>query len=194
MQMPWYEQVLQCWFGGHLDELLAVPRDAWFKQDPVFDEILRDRFAPLLARLAAGQLPVDETAVHQVLAWLIVADQFPRNLYRGQAQAFATDAQARAMSHAALSAGLDRQLPPVARWFVYLPLEHSENLADQELAVRCFASLPADSPGRDSVLDYARRHRDVIARFGRFPHRNAALGRTDTPDEAAFLLQPGSRF
>ena len=96
-----------------------------------------------------------------------------------------------AASHAALAARLDIRLPPVARWFVYLPLEHSEQLADQDEAVRRFESLPHGSPGRDNVIDFARRHREIVARFGRFPHRNAALGRTDTPDERAWLAAGG---
>ena len=192
--MPWYEQVLQFWFGGSSDELLSAPRDAWFKKDPVFDGIIRERFTPLLAELAAGTLQPDASDARQVLAWLIVADQFPRNLYRGEAQAFATDAQALAASHAALAARLDIRLPPVARWFVYLPLEHSEQLADQDEAVRRFESLPHGSPGRDNVIDFARRHREIVARFGRFPHRNAALGRASTADELQFLTQPGSAF
>lgn len=192
--MPWYEQVLQFWFGGSSDELLSAPRDAWFKKDPVFDGIIRERFAPLLAELAAGTLQPDPSDARQVLAWLIVADQFPRNLYRGEAQAFATDAQALAACHAALAARLDIRLPPVARWFVYLPLEHSEQLADQDEAVRRFESLPHGSPGRDNVIDFARRHREIVARFGRFPHRNAALGRASTADELQFLTRPGSAF
>ncbi len=192
--MIWYEQVLQFWFGGSSDDMLALPRDAWFKKDPVFDGIIRERFAPLLAQLAAGTLQPDASDARQVLAWLIVADQFPRNLYRGQAQAFATDALALAASHAALAARLDVRLPPVARWFVYLPLEHSEQLADQEASVRCFESLPQGSPGRDNVIDFARRHHQIVARFGRFPHRNAALERPSTQDELTFLAQPGSAF
>ena len=192
--MLWHEEVLQFWFGGSSDEQLSMPRDAWFKKDLAFDAIIRERFGALVAALQAGKLaPVLDDA-HQALAWLIVADQFPRNLYRGEAQAFATDAQALAVSHAALAARLDIRLPPVARWFVYLPLEHSEQLADQDEAVRRFESLPHGSPGRDNVIDFARRHREIVARFGRFPHRNAALGRSSTPEETSYLAQPGSGF
>ena len=190
----WHEDVLQFWFAGSSDASLSASRPEWFRKDAAFDERIRSQFSTVLASLAAGELKPDPADARQVLAWLIVADQFSRNLYRGNAQAFATDTAALAMSKAALAAGLDQQLPPVARWFVYLPLEHSENLTDQHEAVRCFESLPSDSPGRDSVVDYAHRHRVVIEQFGRFPHRNAALARQSTENELAFLAQPGSAF
>lgn len=192
--MLWHEEVLQFWFGGSSDEMLAIPRDAWFKKDEVFDTIIRERFLPLVDGLQADRLAPPLDNARQTLAWLIVADQFPRNLFRGDARAFASDARARDVAHAMLAAGLDAQLPPVARWFCYLPLEHSERLSDQNDCVRCFSALPADSPGYAGVLDYAQRHRDIIARFGRFPHRNAALGRDNTAEETLFLQQPGSSF
>lgn len=192
--MLWHEEVLQFWFGGSSDEMLAIPRDAWFKKDEVFDSIIRERFGALVEALQAGKLaPVLDDA-RQALAWLIVADQFPRNLFRGEARAFASDALAREVAHLVLAAGLDAGLPPVARWFCYLPLEHSEQLADQDECVRRFAALPPDSPGYANVLDFARRHQVIIARFGRFPHRNAALGRGNTVEETVFLQQPGSGF
>jgi len=192
--MLWHEEVLQFWFGGSSDEMLAIPRDAWFKKDAVFDSIIRERFLALVTALQAGTLPPVLDDAHQALAWLLVADQFPRNLFRGEARAFASDALARDVAHAMLAAGLDAQLPPVARWFCYLPLEHSERRDDQDECVRRFSALPPDSPGYAGVVDYAGRHRDIIARFGRFPHRNAALGRASTAEELAFLQQPGSSF
>ncbi|MDC7702458.1 DUF924 family protein [Vogesella indigofera] len=190
----WATQVLQFWFEGTDDAQLAASRSAWFRKDAAFDGAIRQRFLPLWQRAAAGELLPDPADTHAVLAWLIVADQFSRNLFRGEAQAFALDATARTVAKAALAAGLEQQLPPVARWFFYLPLEHSEALADQHEAVRRFESLPPDSPERASVVDYAHRHREVIARFGRFPHRNVALGRPSTADELQFLAQPGSSF
>ncbi|WP_174874947.1 DUF924 family protein [Vogesella oryzae] len=192
--MLWHDEVLQFWFGGSSDEMLSIPRDAWFKKDAVYDSIIRERFLELVTALQAGRLaPVLDDA-RQALAWLIVADQFPRNLFRGEARAFASDALAQQVARDMLAARLDQQLPPVARWFCYLPLEHSEQLADQHECVRRFTALPPDSPGYASVLDYAARHRDIIARFGRFPHRNAALARNSSAEELAFLQQPGSSF
>ena len=122
-------------------------------------------------------------------ALAILLDQFPRNMFRGRAKAFATDAKARAVAAAAISKGFDRALPVVERRFLYLPFEHSEFLADQERAISLFAGL-----GDALSLDYAIRHRAIIARFGRFPHRNGALGRASTMAEIAFLAQPGSSF
>lgn len=190
----WATQVLQFWFDGTDAAQLATSRNAWFRKDAAFDDAIRQRFLPLWQRVAAGELLPDPADAHAVLAWLIVADQFSRNLFRGEAQAFALDATARTVAKAALDSGLEQQLPPVARWFFYLPLEHSEALADQHEAVRRFEGLPPDSPERAGVVDYAHRHREVIARFGRFPHRNAALGRPSTADELQFLAQPGSSF
>lgn len=190
----WATQVVAFWFDGTDEARLGTSRSAWFRKDAAFDDAIRQRFLPLWQRAAAGELLPDPADVHAVLAWLIVADQFSRNLFRGEAQAFALDAAALSIAKAALAAGLEQQLPPVARWFFYLPLEHSEALADQDESVRRFESLPPDSPERASVVDYAEKHRAIIARFGRFPHRNAVLGRPSTADELQFLAQPGSSF
>ncbi|KZE32642.1 DUF924 family protein [Crenobacter luteus] len=190
----WIDAVLTAWFGGVDDAALAAPRDAWFRKDAAFDALLRERFLPLWESMRDGQRLAEADGPRAALAQLIVLDQFPRNLFRGDAQAFASDATARALARHALGRGWDAALPPVARWFVYLPFEHGEDLADQEMAVALFEALPADSPGYAGVVDYAHRHRAVVARFGRFPHRNAALGRPNTPEEAAFLREPGSSF
>lgn len=187
------EAVLQFWFEGLAEADLARPRTAWFAKDDAFDATIRERFADLPDALASGALAPDPSDARQMLAALIAADQFPRNLYRGTARAFATDPLARHWAQAAVAAGLDAQLPPVARWFFYLPFEHSESAEDQATAVALFETL-AGTPGGDNALDYARRHCDIIARFGRFPHRNAALGRPTTDEEAAFLQTPGSSF
>jgi uncharacterized protein (DUF924 family) len=127
------------------------------------------------------------------LTLAILLDQFPRNLFRGRPEAFAQDAKARATAQAAIARGFDQLLAPVERVFIYLPFEHSEALDDQHRSVALFESLPA-VPWRAEQIDYAARHRDIIARFGRFPHRNAALGRVSAAEEAAFLQQPGSSF
>jgi len=123
------------------------------------------------------------------LAAILVLDQFPRNMFRGSAQAFATDAQALALSKRAIAEGLDMKLPPEKRCFVYIPFQHSEDLADQRRSLELFTAL-----GNPENLDFAKRHEEIIARFGRFPHRNASLGRATTPEEEAFLKQPGSSF
>ncbi|MCW3481374.1 DUF924 domain-containing protein [Neisseriaceae bacterium JH1-16] len=194
MERSWQHEVLDFWFGGHDLDALSVTQDYWFAKDEAFDAELRRRFLGLWQSARAGQLDDDVDSARGALALAIVLDQFPRNLFRGTADAFATDAQARGLAREALASRWDVALPPVARWFFYLPLEHSEALADQEESLRLYGTLPEDSPDRDSVLDYARRHHAVVARFGRFPHRNAMLGRASTPEEQHFLTQPGSSF
>ena len=129
---------------------------------------------------------------HGGLALLILLDQLSRNLHRGTAEAFAADAKARAIARDMIARGFDQALTPVERMFVYLPFQHSEDLADQDASVRLFEALRATLD--DQTCDYALRHRDVIRRFGRFPHRNAALGRTNTPDEDAYLAEPDAGF
>jgi uncharacterized protein (DUF924 family) len=132
------------------------------------------------------------------LALLILLDQFPRNLFRGTARAYAADAKARAVADAAIAAGHDRVMSSCGRLFCYLPFEHSEALADQDRCVAMFQSIPVapdfDAETHAGAVRSAHRHREIIARFGRFPHRNAALGRATTPEEAAFLREPNSSF
>ncbi|MCP1290592.1 DUF924 domain-containing protein [Chromobacterium sp. S0633] len=187
------DAILAFWFGGGDDSFLSVPRSAWFKKDEVFDGIIRERFLDAWRQARAGELPAEAGDARRGLAWLILTDQFPRNLFRRSAEAFATDGQALALAREIVARGLDRQLPHIARTFVYLPFEHSESLADQDEAVRLFETMAEDA-AMASFIDYAHRHRDVIVRFGRFPHRNAALGRMDTPDEKAYLAEPGAGF
>ncbi len=179
--------VLAFWFAG--DPL--VMRKVWFAADPSFDRACAEF---VTAREAAKADALDHWAAtpRGGLALLILLDQISRNLFRGSAEAFAADAKARAIARDMIARGLDQALAPVERMFVYLPFEHSEDLADQELSVRLFAALDA-TLGED-VLDYAVRHRDVIQRFGRFPHRNAALGRVNTAAEAAYLAQSTAGF
>ena len=128
-----------------------------------------------------------------LIALLIVLDQFPRNMFRGTPRAFAADARALALARDAVGRGFDEVLLPVQRWFVYLPFEHAEDLAMQRESLRLFERLATDAAGA-GTLTYAMRHYAVIERFGRFPHRNAILGRASTPEELAFLAQPGSSF
>ena len=188
------------WFGPYADTgagTAAGFRPEWFRKDPAFDESIRARFGPLVERaltLPADAPPAWGAAPADVLAEILVLDQFPRNLYRGQARAFAGDARALALALALIGRGDDRRLRPLERLFAYLPLEHAEDLALQDRSVALFGALAAGHEGFGEVLDYAERHRDVIRRFGRFPHRNAALGRASTPAEVEYLAQPGSGF
>jgi uncharacterized protein (DUF924 family) len=186
---PLDAEVLAFWFGP---PPLAT-RPEWFRKDPAFDEAIRARFGARVDAAIDGTLPAPVGA-EAVLARLILLDQFPRNLFRGQARAFAGDPAARVLALDLIDQGGERVLHPLQRWFVYLPLEHAEDLALQDRCCALFATLAAEAPGFDSALDYAERHRDVIRRFGRFPHRNAALGRASTPEEQVYLATPGSGF
>ena len=176
-----------------IDFWFSQPQKFWFIKDQKFDRQIRSRFLETYQQAAAGKLIKWQEQALSCLALIIVLDQFPRNMFRNSPQAFATDSQALKLSKYAVSQGFDRQLLPVQRWFIYLPFEHSENLADQRMAVKLFETLKGD---RDSqtTIDYAYRHLQVIERFGRFPHRNQILGRESTPAEKEFLKQPGAKF
>ena len=195
------EDVLDFWFGppGNNAEVAGRQSKLWFGKSPANDLAVAERFAATLTDAAAGRLDHWTATPRGRLALVIVLDQFPHHIHRDRPQAFATDAQALALSLAALAANEARQLAPVERVFLYLPLEHAESLDVQDRSVSLFENLAHEAaPGEralfDGYLDYARRHRDVVARFGRFPHRNAILGRPSTPEEIEFLKQPGSRF
>ncbi|MCP3064694.1 DUF924 domain-containing protein [Myxococcus sp. K38C18041901] len=192
------EEVLDFWFGQPADPVrnpaCIRPRAVWFQRDAAFDAECRERFLAAHERAAAGELDSWRNEARTCLALLLLLDQVPRNLFRGTPRAFATDAKARSVARHALARGLDVTLPSVWRWFMYLPFEHSEELYDQRLSVDLFELLTMHHSGSVETLDYARRHRDVIERFGRFPHRNDALGRASTPEEARFLQEPGSSF
>lgn len=179
---PWVEEVLDFWFR-------ELAREAWFAKSEATDALIRSRFLKLYEQIAALPPEAAWTSPRRALATILVLDQFPRNMFRGTPRAFATDRQARDVALGAIERGWDEGLDKDARAFLYLPLEHSEVLSDQERAVELFARL-----GDAEYLRYAVAHRDIIARFGRFPHRNAVLGRTSTPDEEEFLRQPGSAF
>lgn len=181
------------WFGPPGSTERFTRRAVWFKANLEFDDALRRRFLPLQKRAASGVCADWALEAEPCLALILLLDQLPRNLYRGTAGAFATDAMARDVAQMALSRGFDRSLPASWRQFIYLPFEHSEALADQERSVALFTALARDPLFADS-LDYARRHRDIVARFGRFPHRNRCLGRESTAAEEAFLTQPNSSF
>ncbi|HLA21330.1 MAG TPA: DUF924 family protein [Pseudolabrys sp.] len=167
-------------------EVVTFWRDAgpkrWFSKDSAFDDDIRQRFLGQHEDAAAGKLSGWETTAEGALALLILLDQFPRNMFRGQARAFATDPLARVIAAGALVRGFDAQAPDGKRGFFYLPFEHSENLADQKRAVAFYKAV-GDADG----LKWAEIHAGIIRRFGRFPHRNAALGRASTPEERAFI-------
>jgi uncharacterized protein (DUF924 family) len=160
--------------------------DCWFKKDVAFDKEIHERFFDTYEAAAAGKLSHWEQSAQGALALLILLDQFPRNMFRGNARAFATDPIARAVAAGAIVRGFDSQVPKELRSFFYLPFEHSEDLADQD---RCIALNKA--VGDLENLKWAEIHADIIRRFGRFPHRNAALGRATTPEEQAFLDDGG---
>ncbi|HEY4134905.1 MAG TPA: DUF924 family protein [Alphaproteobacteria bacterium] len=187
------DALLDFWFGPSGSAERESPRGVWFKSDPAFDVLLRDSFLADQRRAANGDYDSWVGTPEGTVALLLLLDQLPRNLYRGTAQSFATDARAREIAGITVPRGFDKLLPPVWRWFVYLPFEHSESLADQERSLALFGSLPP-SKDTDKVVDYARRHHDIVARFGRFPHRNEILGRSSRPEEIEFLKQPGSAF
>jgi len=185
------EEVLTFWFGPPGDR--ARPRREWFIKNPEFDARVAAHLLPLHERAAREELPEWRSRPDACLALVILLDQVPRNVFREQPRMFATDPLALATARVAIAARFDRQVPPVQRWFFYLPFEHSEAFDDQQRSLELFDSL-RDDPDSASVIAYARRHHDVIARFGRFPHRNPILGRASTPAEAEFLQQPGARF
>jgi len=172
--------VLHFWFGEH-------PKD-WFVKNTAFDAEIRKRFLALHEQAAAGRLAHWADGARGCLARIILLDQFPRNMFRGEARAFATDARARVAARAVLERGWDRQMSRSEQLFAYLPFEHSEALEDQDLSVELMKDF------EEEQRRYAERHRDIIRRFGRFPHRNGILGRQSTPAESEFLKQPGSGF
>ena len=168
----------------------AAGPSKWFKKDARFDEAIRLRFEPVHFAAAQGRYDAWRDSPDGCLALLILLDQFPRNLWRGSGHAFATDPLARAIARRAVQSDFDQEIEPLLRPFVYLPFEHSEDMADQDLSVTLCEAL-RDAAGDEETLKWAVAHRDIIARFGRFPHRNPALGRETTPEEQAFLDDGG---
>ena len=187
------ETVLDFWFGARGSPERGKSRAMWFKKDEAFDAALHAKFGVLHTEARAGQLQAWEAQPKSALALIILLDQFSRNMFRGQPESFAGDAAALRLARAVITRGQDTALLPVMRQFVYLPFEHSENLADQDESVRRFGILDA-LPETKGLLDWAEKHRAIIARFGRFPHRNAILGRESTAEEIEFLQTPGSSF
>lgn len=187
------ERLIDRWFGPPGDPEREAERKIWFESTPEFDAALRAEFLADHEAGVAGRLVSWEEQPGSALALVLLLDQIPRNIFRGSPSAYASDALARAAADRALARGFDRVVPPAWRGFFYLPFEHSEDLADQERAMALFACLPP-MPEYPDPLRHARRHHEIIARFGRFPHRNAVLGRPSTPAELAFLAEPDSSF
>lgn len=176
------DEILSYWF----EEL--SPKD-WFKADAARDAEIGKRFRQIYEELMAGVPSNWLTEPEGFLAAILVLDQFPRNMFRGRPQAFATDQAALALAKRAIAEGKDMLLPPERRAFVYMPFQHAEDAVDQARSVELFTAL-----GNKLNLDFAIRHKEIIARFGRFPHRNEILGRKSTAEESAFLKEPGSSF
>lgn len=181
--------VLDFWFGPAPGEWRA----AWFEKSEAFDAECRAILGPLAARAAMGEFDAWLDTEDGSLALILLLDQAPRNLHRGTPLAFATDSAALKAARATVAKGFDRALAPVQRVFVYLPFEHAEDLAAQDESCALFRALP-ETAWRARVVEYADNHRDVIARFRRFPHRNAILGRDSTEAEKTYLSQPGAGF
>ena len=175
-------EVLEFWFA-------AATQPHWFARSEAFDARVRDALGPLHAQAARGELDAWASDPRSALALVLLLDQAPRNLHRGSPDAFACDPRALKHARAVVDAGQDTQLNELERLFLYLPFEHSESLADQDRCCTLTRQLPTPQ-----WAEYADKHRAIIARFGRFPHRNAALGRPSTLEETTFLAQPGSGF
>lgn len=194
---PTARAVLDFWFGEPGTADFGRPSERWFKRDDAFDTSIRERFGATLAAARRGEHDSWQGAPLGSLALIIVLDQFSRNTCRDSAQAFAADAKALEVARRLVESHDDRHLPTAEhRAFAYLPFEHAESLDAQRESVRLFEALARETgqTGRGSYVDYAYRHAAIVERFGRFPHRNIALGRASTDEESAFLREPGSSF
>jgi uncharacterized protein (DUF924 family) len=185
--------ILDFWFGAPGWADYGKSRSVWFKKDDAFDAEIAGRFGILQRAAATGRFDPWQATPKGALALIVLLDQFPRNIYRGTPASFACDLHAQRIARSAVAHGFDHGLLPVQRVFVYLPFEHAEDMASQNMSLRLFASLRNDA-GNTNNMDYARRHHAIVARFGRFPHRNDILGRKSTPEEIEFLRQAGSGF
>jgi uncharacterized protein (DUF924 family) len=185
-------EVLEFWFGAPGSPEYGQARDVWFTKSDATDALIRERFGPALESALHGGLDAWSGTPHGALALIVVLDQFARSIHRETPRAFEGDMAAVGLAARLVDGGRDRALIPVERWFAYMPFEHSESLLHQYESVRLFEQLA--QAGLETPLPWARRHFDVIRRFGRFPHRNEILGRESTFEELEFLKLPGSRF
>lgn len=190
------DEIFAFWFGDAQSEDVGYEqrRKLWFSKNLEVDRTIHDRFCTVYGRAVAGNCESWRHSSHGCLALLLLFDQFPRNMFRGMPQAFAADPLALDLAQATIAQSFDQALPPIQRIFVYLPFEHSEAKADQQRSIELFAQLSQIDPEFTDVFNYAQRHKAVIDRFGRFPHRNAILDRPSTKEEIEFLNQPGSAF
>ncbi|MDO6459961.1 DUF924 family protein [Granulosicoccaceae sp. 1_MG-2023] len=194
------DRLYEFWFAGVTP--VSIPASAskrWFAGGAALDRRIRDEFGDWVRRAAEGEFDNWQASAKGTLALLLLLDQFPLNIFRGTAQAYAYEERALTCCHRGLAAGQDRQLGYAERIFFYLPLEHAENAADQARSVALFSRLAAGAPPElkahaRATLGYAEKHRDIINTFGRFPHRNAVLGRPQTAAESAFLQDRANRF
>jgi uncharacterized protein (DUF924 family) len=186
-------EVLDFWFGREGDPEYGQFREEWFRKDPSFDARVTEQFADLYEEAAGGNLDGWRDDAESCLALVILLDQFPRNMFRGDGRTHAEDSRALGASEYAVEHALDRELPAFQRMFLYMPFMHSESVEDQRRSVELFERL-AGEEGAPDVVSYAVAHRDIVERFGRFPHRNEILGRETTPEEAVFLTKEGSSF
>jgi len=186
---PLAASILDFWFGP----VGGTARDVWFKKDATFDAEIRTRFGDAITVALAGSFGEWCATADGALARVLLLDQFTRNAYRDTPLAFAGDSRALATAQDAVARELDRALDTYGRWFLYLPFEHAEDHEVQRQSLELLGALSRET-GDPGPLEWAQKHADVIARFGRYPHRNAILGRRSTPEEVAFLAQPGSGF
>lgn len=194
---PEAQRLLNFWFGASGSALDEQPRAEWFRKDEAFDAEIRTRFGAALTQALTSPWSAAQARAAspwELLARIVLLDQLTRNSWRGQEAAYSGDAQALALALVLLDEGGDQWLPPLLRWFAYLPLEHAEDLALQQRSVQCFEALASEDARLAGALDFARRHLAVIERFGRFPHRNAALGRPSSEAEQRYLAEPGAGF
>jgi len=181
------EKVLLFWFADEPGSEESMLQSRWFFPTPEFDRLCTTRFLASYEDAVQGRLEDWKNEPRSCLALVLLLDQFPRNMFRGTAMAFSTDAKARELSRHAIESGFDRDLSPIMRMFLYLPLEHSENLNDQLESVRLSRALVAENHDYQEIREYAEQHLETIRRFGRFPGRNRALGRQSTQEEMDFL-------
>ena len=193
-------QVLQFWFGEDYDNPdWKEDNRRWYSGGEDFDRIIGERFGEHVEQALAGELAQWERSPSGSMALIILLDQFTRNIFRGSPRAFEGDQRARSVLNAALTKGFDHLLSYKERCFIYMPLEHSESLADQQRCVELFEALLAEAPAAyqsniGGSLNFAIKHRDIIREFGRFPHRNEVLGRIANPEEIRYLAGGGSRY
>lgn len=196
------EEILEFWFGDTRRDISCMPEwmEFWFAAGADLDEPVRQRFGADVAEAASGKRDHWAATPEGRLALVLLLDQFTRNIYRGKPEAFACDDKALALTQAGIVAGDDGQLGPVETAFLYMPMQHAESLAVQRQSVALYEALADSVPGSATAIfqkgfaEYARLHRDIIAEFGRFPHRNAIIGRESSPEEAAYLAGDAPSF